>query len=95
MRKQSIHALSMVFLALLSVSHKPAQANPNAYSCEAFGRMSGASLPRNLPCVDMWDDKYYKSFNLFCEAKSLQSDIRMLQGCDRKYFLKQEALYGR
>ena len=72
-----------------------AQNRSNVYSCEAFARMSGASLPTNLPCTDGYDNNhYYKSFNLYCEAKSLQDDIRALSGCDEKYFKKQRSSMG-
>ena len=89
-------ALILPLLAASATSPSIAQNRNNVYSCEAFARMSGASLSRNLPCTDSFDNnRYYKSFNLYCEARSVQDDIRMLQGCSEKYFKKQEQLYGR
>ena len=88
--------LTAALLLPASTTPSIAQNRSNVYSCEAFARMSGASLPRSLPCEDSYDNNnYYKSFNLYCEAKSLQDDILALQGCSEKYFKKQKALYGR
>jgi hypothetical protein len=71
-----------------------AKASDATYSCEAFARPSGKSLPRSLPCTDKIDgSKYYKSFNLYCEAKALQSDTRALGGCDKRFFNKQKSIY--
>ena len=88
-------ALIIPLLAVAVTAPGVAQDKSNTYSCEAFARMSGASLPRTLPCIDFLDsERYYKSFNLYCEARSLQDDIRRLQGCSEKYFKKQAELYG-
>lgn len=88
-------ALTAALLLPASITPSIAQSRGNVYSCEAFARMSGASLPHSLPCKDSYDNNYYyKSFNLYCEAKSLQENILALQGCSDKYFKRQESLYG-
>ena len=82
--------------AAAAASPSISQNRSNIYSCSAFARMSGASLPRNLPCEDGFDNnRYYKSFDLYCEARSLQPDILLLQGCNEKYFDRQRKIYGR
>ena len=89
-------ALTSPLLAVAVMLPAFAQDKSNTYSCEAFARMSGSSLPRTLPCIDFLDgERFYKSFNLYCEARSLQDDILSLQGCSEKYFKKQDELYGR
>ena len=89
-------ALTIPLLSTVATTTAVAQNRTNTYSCEAFARMSGASLPRTLPCIDFFDsERYYKSFNLYCEARSLQDNILSLQGCSEKYFKKQAELYGR
>lgn len=89
-------ALILPLLAASTTSPSIAQNRNNVYSCEAFARTSGASLSRNLPCTDSFDNnRYYKSFNLYCKARSLQDNILALQGCSEKYFKKQKQLYGR
>jgi len=85
-----------VFLLPASTTPSIAQNLSDVYDCEAFGRMSGASLPTSLPCKDFYDNKkYYKSFELYCEVKSLQDNILALQGCSEKYIKKQKSLYRR
>ena len=89
-------SIATPLLAASFASPSIAQNRNNVYSCEAFARMSGASLSRDLPCTDSFDNnRYYKSFNLYCEARSLQDNVLALQGCSEKYFKKQSELYGR
>ena len=88
-------ALILPLLAASTTSPSIAQNRNNVYSFEAFARTSGASLSRNLPCTDSFDNnRYYKSFNLYCKARSLQDNILALQGCSEKYVKKQKQLYG-
>lgn len=70
------------------------EAHGSTYSCDVFARMTGIHLPRSLPCIDPDDQLYYKSFSLYCEAKSLQSDIKQLMGCEEKYFERRRSIYG-
>ena len=87
-------ALTVASIMLASITPSFAQNRSNVYTCEAFARMSGSSLPRSLPCIDkIANNQYYKSFNLYCEAQSLQDDIRGLSGCSKEYFKKHKARY--
>ena len=88
---------SALIISLLAVARPSISQNrSHIYSCSAFARMSGASLSRNLPCEDGFDNnRYYKSFDLYCEARSLQPEILLLQGCDEKHFDRQRKIYGR
>jgi hypothetical protein len=94
MWKWIARALSLSLMVEVTSNPSLAQNRSSTYTCEAFGRMSGLSLPRSLPCEDTYHNQYYKSYDLYCQAKAIQSDIRQLQGCDEKYFERQKALYG-
>jgi len=91
MRSLIFKILAMLILPTATTSSF-AQNSSSVYTCEAFARMSGASLPRTMPCKD--GNMLYKSFNLYCEAKTFQDDIRRLGGCNKKYFDKQRSIYG-
>ena len=94
MHNRTSKALTILLLAIAAATPATAQDKTITHSCEAFARMSGRSLPRTLPCVDYTDNqKYYKSFTLYCEARSLQSNILALQGCSEKHFKKQREIY--
>ena len=82
---------------LLAIAYSPAKADKNSsiYSCEAFARMSGMNLSRELPCIDYLNQEtYYETHKLYCAAQLLQEDVLRLQGCSGKYFELHDHIYG-
>ena len=85
-------------LLLLATTAAPSMADrrSSVYSCEAFARMSGRNLSRELPCIDyLGGETYYKQHNLYCAAQALQEDILRLQGCSQETFDLHKKIYGK
>ena len=69
----------------------------SVYSCEAFARMSGMNLSRELPCIDYVGGREinYKQHKLYCAAQALQEDILRLQGCSQENIDLHKRIYGK
>ena len=98
MRQLASRTFTALLLLATTAASSMADRRSSVYSCEAFARMSGMNLPRELPCIYGYgaaEELYFKQHKLYCDAMALQENILNLQGCSQETFDLHKKIYGK